>query len=289
MFMYTKKEEQEVLLPLLKKLHHWHLKSQPSLHSGKSLNRTTIIGIQGGQGTGKTTLVQMLQEVLRRAGYKVTSFSIDDLYTSWKERKQLARKYPKNPFYQISRGLPGTHRVELLKKVLEALKQGKATEIPLFDKSLHQGAGDISKSTRKVTEKQDFVLFEGWCLGLPVVSVKELKKICEKDKISLQNLDPEFKHSKTVLQLTKRYQPLWKFLDHFIMLKPSSSDLHLQWRLQQEKELKQKKGAGMSTEQVEKFVEPYLPFTYVCYERVKADVKIFIDERHRMRKIEVRG
>lgn len=136
-------------------------------------------------------------------------------------------------------------------------------------------------------ERQDFVLFEGWCLGLPVVDVKELKKICEKDKINMKRLDPELKHASVVLKFTKKYQPLWKFLDHLVMLKPSSSDLHLKWRLQQEKELKLKKGSGMSKEQVRKFVEPYLPFTYVCYEKVKADAKILIDEGHRMDKMTI--
>ncbi|MBI2666680.1 hypothetical protein HYX13_03655 [Candidatus Woesearchaeota archaeon] len=268
--MYTKKEEQEILIPLLKKFHQWH---QPE--------KTIIIGIQGGQGTGKTTLVNVLQEVLSKAGYTVTSFSIDDFYTSWKERELLAKKYSKNPFYQISRGLPGTHQVKLLKKVLEKLRQGKQIEIPLFDKSLHQGAGD-SIGFRKITQKQDFVLFEGWCLGLPVISFEELQRICKKEKINLKKLDPSLKHAKIVLQFVNEYQPLWKYIDHFIMLQPNSSSLHLQWRLQQEKELKQKKGSGMSKREVEKFVEPFLPFTYACYEKVNPDVKILIDKKHRM-------
>ena len=274
MSIYTRYEQQTVILPLLEKFHHWH---QPG--------KTVIIGIQGGQGTGKTTLVNLLQEILNKEGYKVISFSIDDFYTTWKNRKELAKKYPHNPFYQIPRGMPGTHRIELLKKVLQELKAGKETEIPLFDKSLHNGGGDIAKNTKKITQRQDFVLFEGWCLGLPMVSTNELQKICNKNKISLRNLDPKLKYSTVVLQFVKKYQRLWRYLDRFIMLKPDSSALHLQWRLQQEKELKEKKNRGMSEEQIEKFVEPYLPFTYVCYEKVKAEVKILIDGKHRMYEI----
>ncbi len=275
MFIYTKQEEQKVLVPLLKKIYQWR---QPG--------KTTIIGIQGGQGTGKTTLVHFLQEVLQRAGYKVVSFSLDDFYTSWKERQQLAEKHLHNPFYQISRGMPGTHRLELLKKILQALKEGRTAEIPIFDKSLHQGAGDIAKQTRKVSGRQDFILFEGWCLGLPVVENKELKRICQKNKIDLQNLDPKLKYSKEVLQFAKKYRSLWKYLDKIVMLKPSSSGLHLQWRLQQEKELQEKKGSGMDPEQVKRFVEPFLPFTYLCYEKVKPDVRILISKEHKMYEME---
>src|SRR3989344_8670824 len=130
--VYPSVEQERYLLPLIHTLVQRHRK-----------NKTTIIGITGGQGTGKTTLSTFLQETLAQRGYKVGAFSLDDFYSSYAQRKRLAQQFPHNPFYHISRGLPGTHRVKALLKTLQALKAGKRASIPVFDKSLHGGKGDI--------------------------------------------------------------------------------------------------------------------------------------------------
>ena len=236
-------------------------------------NKTAIIGIQGGQGTGKTTLSRFLQQQLRHKGYKVESFSIDDFYTPYQERQQLTKKYRNNPFYQIPRGMPGTHRVKELLQTLQKIKTGKSFIIPVFDKSLQNAQGDIA-GERIVTKKIDFILFEGWCVGLPIVSIKELKRICRKNKISLPA------GYEIVLQFLKSYQPLWKYIEYMIMLKPTSSKLHQQWRLQQEKELKQKTGEGMNKKEIAHFVNIYLPLTYAGYEKIQADAVLMINKKH---------
>ena len=123
-FVFSEQELKKVILPLARKITNLYKKGE-----------TTIIGIQGGQGTGKTTLVNFLKEHLISVGYKVESFSIDDFYFSYKKRKQLAKKNKNNPFYQIPRGMPGTHKIRELKGVLTKSKQGKSFQIPIFDKS----------------------------------------------------------------------------------------------------------------------------------------------------------
>lgn len=272
--VYSSTEIHSVLTPLLQQL-------QSQYRRGK----TQIIGIQGGQGTGKTTLVHFLEHGLRQSGYRVISFSIDDFYTSYAARKRLAKKYPENKFYQISRGLPGTHRVNDLLKVLKSLQAGKPTTLPVFDKSLHQAAGDISKKTISVTKRQDFVLFEGWCVGIPLVSSAAFIRYCQKGGILLKKIDPLLVDHKVVLQFIKEYQPLWKYLHYLVILQPTSLELHKKWRLQQERELKQKTGKGMTKKEIGEFVEPYLPFTYLCYEKMKPNVKILVNERHKFYKM----
>ena len=74
-------------------------------------------------------------------------------------------------------------------------------------------------------------------------------------------------------------------MDLMIMMKPSSAELHKKWRLQQEKELKEKKGKGMNKQKVNEFVDIFLPFTYLCYEKMKADLTILIDEKHNFYKL----
>jgi len=271
---FTKEEEKKIISPIAERL-------QKKCIKGK----TTIIGVQGGQGTGKTTIVQFLERRLRKNGFRVQSFSIDDFYKSWKERKALQQKYPVNPFYQISRGLPGTHRVKFLLETLQRAKLGKDFAIPLFDKSLYDGKGDVLSKNKKVKGRQDFVILEGWCIGMPKVDSQDFVKICKRNKINIKKLDPKLQEHKVVLRFVKEYQPIWKLLDYQVMLKADSPEVHKKWRLLQEKRLKAAKGMGMDKKEVHAFVEPFLPFTYVCYDLIKPDAKVLIDEKHNFYRI----
>jgi len=268
---YSSSSEQQIISQLLRKIVSLHKKG-----------KTLIVGIQGGQGVGKTTLIKYLKEHLLTQGYRVQSFSIDDFYESYKKRQILSKKYPLNPFYQIPRGMPGTHRLQLMNETLHKIKAGKPFVIPLFDKSSHQGKGDISSKHIRVLGRQDFILFDGWCLGMPTVSSHELIKICAKNGIKLGEIDPEFKYHKLVLSFNRLYQFLWKYLDFMVMLKADTPELHIQWRLKQEKELKKRTGKGLSDTEVKRLVSYYLPFTYLCYDNVKADVLIGINKMHRI-------
>lgn len=274
---FTKEEEKRIVVPIVDRLQKIHKKG-----------KTTLVGIQGGQGTGKTTLAKILQKQLRKKGFKVQSFSLDDFYSSYVERTKLQRKYPHNPFYHISRGLPGTHRVKFLLETLQKAKSGKDFAIPIFDKSLYDGKGDVLAKVKKVKGRQDFVILEGWCVGMPEVSSQKLMQICKKNSIDIKKLDPQLQYHKIVLRSVKEYQPIWKLLDYMIMLKAESPEVHKKWRLLQEQKLRAKKRMGMSKTEVEQFVEPFLPFTYVCYELIKPDAKVLIDEKHNFYKITFR-
>jgi D-glycerate 3-kinase len=268
-FVYSRKELDKVILPLVKKI-------VKKYNPGK----TVIVGISGGQGTGKSCLAEFVKEDIKVAGYNVTSFSIDDFYNTFKQRKNLARKLGGNPFYQISRGMPGTHRVKMLEKVLQRAKKGKSLIIPKFDKSLHSAWGGISKEKLKINKKQDFIILEGWCLGMPYLSSKKFIDFCKKKKFDLKWIDPGLVSHKEVLKQSRSYLKLWKLIDYMVLLKADSLDLHEKWRYQQEFELKQKTGKGMSKEEIYNFVNVYLPFTLLCSEKVKSNVKIMINKKH---------
>jgi D-glycerate 3-kinase len=271
---FTKDEQKRIVSPLAERLKKDYVKG-----------KTTIVGMQGGQGTGKTTIVDFLKKSLRKEGFKVQSFSIDDFYETDLNRRKLSKKYPLNPFYQVSRGMPGTHRIKYLEQSLKKIKLGKPFEIPIFDKSLHQGRGDVLKRTITVKSRQDFVIIEGWCVGIPSISSVGLIATCKKNKIDLKRIDPKLKFHKLVLQYVKQYQNSWDFLGYMIMIKPDSSSVHKEWRLLQENRMKKKKGSGMSTKQVSNFVEPYLPFTYLCYDKIKTDAVIKVSRKHEYYKV----
>ena len=68
-----------------------------------------IVGLGGGQGTGKTTITSIISIVLKKY-FKLNVFkiSIDDFYKTKKERILLSKKVHPS---LITRGVPGTHDV----------------------------------------------------------------------------------------------------------------------------------------------------------------------------------
>ena len=55
--------------------------------------KTKIIGLTGGQGTGKSTISNILKIILQE-GFNLNTviFSIDDFYKTLKERKIMSKK-----------------------------------------------------------------------------------------------------------------------------------------------------------------------------------------------------
>jgi len=247
--------------------------------------KTVIVGIQGGQGTGKTTLAAYLSGRLAEIGCSVVSFSLDDYYAGFEERKRLAGRHPGNPFYRLPRGLPGTHRTEELHAALAALKAGRDVNLPVFDKSARGGEGDISRDKKKVRGRQDLVLFEGWCLGLPEASPEELEKIIRRYRLPAALEPPAREDYLAVLSRARPYRELRVLLDLLVSLQPDSPDRHEEWRLAQERELAARAGARLPEDRIREMVRLFLPFTYLAYEKLVPDLRIQIDCRHRFRRL----
>jgi D-glycerate 3-kinase len=248
---------------------------------GLHKNGTTVIaGIAGGQGTGKTTLAGYLAKKLSDEGNRVVSFSIDDFYTTNKSRQRLSAQYPGNPFYELPRGMPGTHRVSALYDALSRLKNGDDVDLPVFDKSANRGRGEVTGRVAVVRGRQDFVLFEGWCIGMPKTTSEEMIEACRRQHLSDFHPLPAPDDIMAVLSHLGPYQKIWKFIDFLVMLQPDSLGLHEKWRLDQEKELIARTGAGMSAEQVTNMVRRFLPFTCLCNDKCAPDLCIRINKGH---------
>ena len=99
-------------------------------------NKPLFLGINGAQGTGKSTLADFLQLALEESvGWHVAVLSIDDFYLTKTEREHLRKTT--HPLL-ITRGVPGTHDLQLLSTCIEQLRNlnlGSKLSLPRFDKA----------------------------------------------------------------------------------------------------------------------------------------------------------
>ena len=192
-----------------------------------------IIGLAGGQGTGKTTIASIISLILTKYfKLKVFKISIDDFYKTRNERKKISKSI--HPLLMI-RGVPGTHDYKIIYEFFKKIKNKKFTKfrLPKFDKSKDERYN--KKLWYKINSKPDIIIFEGWCVGAKSQKNSELiKSINSLEKISDQN----YVWRKYVnLQLKKNYKNLFRQIDEIIYLKANNFKMLQKWRIKQEKAL----------------------------------------------------
>ncbi len=240
-----------------------------------------IVGLSGGQGSGKSTISKILQIILEvKFKLNVVCFSIDDFYKTASERKKMSKSI--HSLFR-TRGVPGTHDYKMLTNVFNYLtrKKFKTIRIPKFDKAID----DRSKVRywQTIKKKPDIIIFEGWCVGARPQSIKELKK-------PLNSLEKEEDtnltwRKKVNNELRTNYKKIYKLLDKKIYLKVPSFGYVLKWRLLQEKKLRMKlnKKKSMNNKEVKRFVMFYERITRKMVKDYKNnDVIMFIDKKHKI-------
>ena len=186
-----------------------------------------VIGVQGIQGSGKSTLVSKL--CARNPTWRCAS--IDDFYLPYKD---LLKKATQDPLWSV-RGNPGTHEVALIIEVLDAFLHSQKSERPIYDKRIYAGRGDRVGYDEVLPG--DVLLLEGWCIGFQPTTVSSQ---------SLQKINDSL----------KEYVPIWIRMETIIVLKPPCLQIVYAWRQQSEQK--------MSQQDVEKFVDKYIP-SYETY------------------------
>ncbi len=232
------------------------------IHQQKYFNQSPLfIGVNGCQGSGKSTLTDFLTYYLtEKYQLNIINLSLDDFYLSKEARLSLAQTT--HPLL-ATRGVPGTHDTELLKDTLNALKETTQTvKIPRFNKSIDDlyDQSDWKTSTKHV----DIVFLEGWCWGAAAQNSDELETpVNEFEK----NQDQDATWRTYVnTQLKENYEPLYSQMNHWVMLKAPSFNSVEKWRWQQEEKLAAKtSGKGvMSKSEVNAFIQYYQRLTEVC-------------------------
>ena len=221
-----------------------------------------IVGLGGGQGTGKTTIASIISIVLKKY-FKLNVFkiSIDDFYKTKKERILLSKKVHPS---LITRGVPGTHDVSSMFSFFKRVKSKnfRALKLPKFNKAIDDRYN--KKLWHSIKKKPDIIIFEGWCVGARAEKNNSLKKAIN----SLErNNDKKLIWRKFVNQQLKlKYKKLYTQLDCMLFLKANNFRLLQQWRLKQEKKLwlKNKRSRNnkiMNKKDVIKFMQTYQRIT----------------------------
>jgi len=184
--------------------------------------KTLFLGINGAQGTGKSTLADYLKLILEiEYGWSVAVLSIDDFYLTKAERSQLAQDI--HPLL-ATRGVPGTHDIQMLVDCIErlrALEPDNTMTLPRFDKAHDDRASPDSCPT--VSGAIDLIILEGWCVGSQPQSEESLSQ-------AINTLEEHQDDSGTWRryvneQLQGPYAELFAHLDGLVFLQAPSFDV----------------------------------------------------------------
>lgn len=119
-----------------------------------------ICGLSGAQGAGKSTLAAAVCAALAARNLYCLILALDDFYLPLAARQKLAEDI--HPLCR-TRGVPGTHDVSRLTQVLTDLRDGKAVNLPQFDKTSDERTP--KEAEPRVSVPPDIILLEGWCIG----------------------------------------------------------------------------------------------------------------------------
>ena len=236
-----------------------------------SAPRPRCIAIAGAQGSGKTTLAQVLVEQLQLSSVAAVACSLDDFYLERARRIELSRTV--HPLL-VTRGVPGTHDVELCLRTLDGV-MNRPTSMPKFDKGLDDR---IDTAAWPVAGPVDVVIVEGWCLGArpePIERLAQPINELERDE------DADGRWRRFVNDaLSDRYQALFARFDRLVFLQVPDFDAVRRWRAEQE--LQVPEARRMNAVQLRRFIAHYQRLTQWMGQDLpgRADVTVPLDSEH---------
>ena len=268
----------------------------------RSRQRAVVFGINGGQGSGKTTINAFLQIILSRGlGLKAAGFSIDDVYKTYDQRQAMARAV--HPLFAI-RSVAGTHDTALAMKTLDALvhaRAGTRVPIPQFDKMAKGGQGDRApESAWPVAEGPfDVVIFEGWFVGVPPQETREMARpVNEREARE----DPDGTWRRTLNErLATDYRELFARIDELLVIQIRSmedvfrnrelQEQHLRRRLDEARRRGEDTGeqGAMTPDEVVAFISLYERTTrhMLAVLPERARLTLFIGDNHRVERVRI--
>jgi len=235
-----------------------------------------IIGFSGLPGSGKSTLGYWIDNVAKDLGLDIKVISLDDFYLPAREMDIAMNGNPWN----VPRGYPGSHSVELLNQSLDTFLNTGVLSSPTFDKSLRDGKGDRSGWY----ESSPLVLIlEGWFVGCePISNSKQIDDLFN-DELNLSLNLKEKDYRRYIQDSLSQYRKIWEKFDKIWHLKSSKFNNTIQWKTQQEEEMIKLKGSGLSDNRLTDFIR----MIQTCIPQqslssINADTIIEIDQNRRI-------
>ena len=215
-----------------------------------------VVGLCGCQGSGKSTMARSLRLLLEAHGVSCAVLSLDDFYLERSAREVLGKRV--HPLL-VTRGVPGTHDVQLAIDTLEALGRPQTIALPAFDKS-RDDRKPVDEWPR-VQGPVQVVLFEGWCVGaIPQDDADLAQPVNALERE--QDADGRWRRYVNDA-LRAEYRTLFRSLDALLLLQAPSYDVVYDWRREQEHKLGERIAAAgqtthvMSDHELARFIQHY--------------------------------
>ena len=238
----------------------------------KKYNERKIIGVSALPGTGKTTLGKWLESISSKFNFKIAVISIDDFYLPSEEMELAIKNNPWN----VSRGFPGSHSIDLIQdKLLEWKVKGKLN-VPVFDKSLRSGLGDRAYWRE---EFPDVLIIEGWFLGVKPLAMDSMNS----EEILPPLSSCESSYRVNIQKNLEQYLNIWELLDQIWHLKPIKFEYMNLWKSIQEKQMLIKRGSALQDKKLFDFLRMLnVSIPHSSFDEINSDVLLLINKDRKL-------
>ena len=180
------------------------------------MNDILVIGIAGGTGSGKTTLMDNL---VKRFGDDVTVLSHDNYY---RRRDDMTMEERQNVNYDE----PAALETDLMVRHLDLLRQGQAIECPVYDFSQHNRSNKTTTiEPKRVIIVEGILIFEDDALR----DLMDIRIFVDTDadvRLGRRILRDVEERGRTLQSVLEQYQTTVKPM-HEMYVEPSKKYAHL--------------------------------------------------------------
>ncbi len=233
------------------------------IRQSKKNDSPFLVGVAGGQGSGKSTLCASLSRIFTDRTIPHIVLSLDDFYFSKQKRQEISETV--HPLSK-TRGVPGTHDTKLLITVLKNLtaENGKpCVRLPRFSKV----DDDLSRRDTWTVyqERPRFIFLEGWCIGVRPDFVRSSPETPWEKQNDQYGIWKSWSRQECL-----KYITIWDSLNYLILLKQKDFQQVVKNRWSQDLENFERAGKkpSRSKEEIREFCAHYESWTLAIWQNL---------------------